>query len=273
MRVIEAHGAIIPSVGFGTIWLRDDVCIRSVHDALRLGYRHIDTAAGYLNEREVGEGMRASGIPRENVFVTTKVPQAELAPGVFERCVENSLKNLGLPIVDLLLIHWPSQKVPMPQTIKSLCDAKRRGQARHIGVANFTTALLDEAVALATEPLVTNQIEMHAFIEQHKVIAACRKHGLAVISHAPLARGNALDHAVLKAVAERHGKSPAQIMLRYLIEQGFAVIPRTGNPEHMKENFEVFDFALNADDMAALTALNTSQMRVINPPFAPKWDS
>ena len=173
MQFVEAHGARIPSIGLGTLKLRGDICVKAIQDALRLGYRHIDTAAGYLNEREVGEGLRASSVSRDELFVTTKIPPAEMAPGNFERCVENSLVNLGLSSIDLLLIHWPSPEVPQSQAIKSLCGAKRRGQAKHIGVANFTVALLDEAVMLATEPLVTNQIEVHPFIDQSKVITAC----------------------------------------------------------------------------------------------------
>lgn len=272
MKTIQSHDANIPAIGLGTIWLRGEACVGTVVEAARLGYRHFDTAAGYLNEREVGEGLRASGLARETIFVTTKVPPAELAPGAFERCVENSLKNLGLAAVDLLLIHWPSPEVPLPLAIASLCNAKRSGHARHIGVANFPIAMLDAAVALASEPLVTNQIEVHPFIDQRRVIDACRRHGLAVTAYSPLARGRALDHAVLAAIAERHRKTPAQVMLRYLIEQGFAAIPRSGNVAHVRANFEVFDFALDADDMAALMALNATRMRVINPAYAPKWD-
>jgi len=272
MKIVQSHGADIPAIGLGTIWLRDEACVRTVADAARLGYRHFDTAAGYLNEREVGEGLRASGVSRDAMFVTTKVPPAELAPGAFERCVENSLKNLGLPAVDLLLIHWPSPEVPLPLAIASLCSARRNGYARHIGVANFTIAMLDEAVALASEPLVTNQIEVHPFIDQRRVLDACRRHGMAVTAYAPLARGKALDHPVLAAAAQRHGKTPAQVMLRYVIEQGFVAIPRSGNAAHVKANFEVFDFALDAGDMAALAALNATRMRVINPAYAPKWD-
>jgi diketogulonate reductase-like aldo/keto reductase len=206
------------------------------------------------------------------MFVTTKVPPTELAPGRFERCVEASLKNLGLSMVDLLLIHWPSLEVPLPVAIASLCNAKRSGYARHVGVANFPVTMIEQAVALATEPLSTNQIEVHPFIDQHRVVDACRRHGISVTAYAPLARCKALDHPVLNAIAARHGKTAAQVMIRYAIEQGFAAIPRSSNPKHIKENFEVCDFVLDARDMAALTALNATGMRVINPAYAPQWD-
>lgn len=272
MKTVQSHGAEIPTIGLGTIWLRDEACVRTVVDASRLGYRHFDTAAGYLNEREVGEGLRASGLSRDAMFVTTTVPPGALAPGAFERCVENSLKNLGLPAVDLLLIHWPSAEVPLPLAIASLYNAKRNGYARHIGVANFPHCDARRGGRARLRAAGTNQIEVHPFIDQRRVVDACRGHGMAVTAYSPLARGRALDHPVLAAIAKRHGKTPAQVMLRYLIEQGFAAIPRSGNAAHVRANFDVFDFALGADDMAALTALNATRMRVINPAYAPQWD-
>jgi 2,5-diketo-D-gluconate reductase B len=272
MKTVAVGNSNIPAIGLGTIWLRDEPCVRAVVEALRLGYRHLDTAAGYLNEREIGEGLRASGLSRNAVFVTTKVPPTELAPGRFERCVEASLKNLGLLWVDQLLIHWPSAEVPLPVSIALLCNAKRNGYARHVGVANFPVTMIEQAVELATEPLSTNQIEVHPFIDQRKVIDVCGNHGIAVTAYAPLARGKALDHPDLNAIAARHGKTAAQVMIRYAIEQDFIAIPRSANPKHLKENFEVFDFMLDAHDMAGLTALNATRMRVINPAYAPQWD-
>src|SRR6266700_1048286 len=172
MHVIEANGGKIPAIGLGTMTLKDAVCVEAVKAALRLGYRHIDTAERYGNETEVGEGlhhgMRAAGLGREDVFVTTKVYQDKLAAADFERSFDDSLKKLKLPWVDLLLIHWPNPNVPLAETIGALCTEKRKGRTRHIGVATFTTALLSEAHKIATEPLVTNQIEVHPFLDQSK---------------------------------------------------------------------------------------------------------
>src|SRR5262245_39541523 len=161
--VIEANGARIPAFGLGTWDLRGRTCVRMVDQALRLGYRHIDTAAMYDNEREVGEGLRASGVPRAAVFVTTKVWSTHLAAGDFERSAEASLAKLKLEQVDLLLIHWPNPRIPLTETMPALCKMKARGIARHIGISNFTVALVEDAVRLATEPIVTNQIEWHPF--------------------------------------------------------------------------------------------------------------
>jgi diketogulonate reductase-like aldo/keto reductase len=257
--------------------LKEQVCIDAIKAALRLGYRHLDTAERYGNEEWVGEGLRqglaASGLKREDVFVTTKVYWDKLAPGEFERSVEESLARLKLPWVDLLLIHWNNPKVALADSIASLCAAKRKGQARHIGVANFTTAMLDEAVKLATEPLVTNQIEVHPFLDQSKVLAACRKHGLSVTAYCPLARGKVLGNETLERLGKAHGKSASQIALHYLVQQGIIPIPRTANPDHLAADFAVFDFKLGDGEMAEIAALKRPDGRVVNPPHAPKWDS
>ena len=184
----------------------------------------------YGNEKEVGEGLRASGIRREDVFVTTKVWWNRLAPGDFERSVDESLQKLGLPWVDLLLIHWNNPQVPLKDSVGALCGVKRKGLTRHIGVANFTTAMLDEAVAVASEPLVTNQVEVHPYINQTKVAAACRKHGMAITAYCPLARGKAPSDETLMRIGKAHGKSASQVALRWLFQQGMIVIPRTSKP-------------------------------------------
>src|SRR5215472_6521273 len=204
---VEANGARIPAIGLGTWDLRGRICARMVEQALRMGYRHIDTAQMYGNEREVGEGLRASGVKRDDVFVTTKVWHDRLKAGDFERSVDESLGRLGLSNVDLLLIHWPNKDVPLKETIDVLCKTKREGRTRHIGVANFTMALIEDAVKVATEPLVTNQIEVHPFIDRSKVIAASRNHGLAITAYCPVARGQAPGDAVLARIGAAHGKS------------------------------------------------------------------
>ena len=172
---IEANGARIPLIGLGTWDLRGKACASMVEEALRLGYRHIDTAAMYRNEEAVGEGLRAAGIKREDVFITTKVWSSDLRARDFERSARDSLKKLRLDQVDLLLIHWPNSSVPLKETIGALCKMKREGVARHIGVSNFNVNLVEQALKLSTEPLVNNQIELHPYNDQTKTIAASRK--------------------------------------------------------------------------------------------------
>ncbi len=180
--LVHANGAAIPAIGLGTWTLRDGACAEAVQEAIAMGYRHIDTAAMYDNEEAVGAGIRASRFPREEVFVTTKVWHDSLAPGDLERSAEASLKGLRLDADDLLLIRWPNLAIPLRGSIEALCRVKRTGLARHIGVANFTVALLEEAGALAGEPLVANQCEYHPYLDQTPVLTACRRHGLALTS-------------------------------------------------------------------------------------------
>jgi 2,5-diketo-D-gluconate reductase B len=276
MNVVEANGAKIPAIGLGTMTLMDAVCVEAVETAIRLGYRHIDTAERYRNETKVGEGLRrglrAAGLAREEVFVTTKVFHDRLAAADFERSLEQSLRDLELSWVDLLLIHWPNPKVPLKETLDVLCKAKRDGRAKHVGVANFTTSLLQDAVKLASEPLVTNQIEAHPFIDQDKVLAACRAHGLAVTAYCPLARGQVPGNDVLARIGKAHGKTSAQIALRYLVQHGIIPIPRTSNPDHLAANLAIFDFTLSDVAMTEIAGLKQTGLRVVNPPHAPRWD-
>lgn len=273
MQVVQAHGARIPVIGLGTMTLKDDVCVQAVKTALQVGYRHIDTAAFYGNEKENGEGLRQSGIKREDVLVTTKVRENNLLPENFNKSLDQSLANLQLPYVDLLLIHWNNKDIPFKVSIGALCQAKKDGRAKHVGVANFTTTMLDEAWAVTTEPLVCNQIEMHPFINQDKVLAACKKHGMAVVAYCPIARGKVPGADALERIGKAHGKSAAQVSLRYLVQMGVSSIPRTATPAHLKQNLEVFDFQLSDAEMAELKKLNATNMRVVSPPHAPQWDT
>jgi diketogulonate reductase-like aldo/keto reductase len=272
MQIVEANGARIPTLGMGTMTLKGDVGVNAVSAALKLGYRHLDTAERYGNETEVGEGLRASGVDRKDVFVTTKVYWDKLAPGDFEKSFDDSLKKLQLPWVDMLLIHWPSKTVPLADTMPILCGAKRDGRAKHVGIANFTVPLIEEAVRLATEPLVTNQIEVHPYLDQSKVIAACRRHGISITAYCPLSRGQVPGDATLAAIGKRHGKTASQVALRWLAQQGIAVIPRSSKTERLAENMAVFDFALSDAEMAEIGRLKRPGSRVVNPPHAPKWD-
>ena len=273
MDAIESHGARIPILGFGTMTLKEDACIELVEAALRLGYRHLDTAQMYGNEQEVGSGMRGSGLKREDIFLTTKVWFTRLADGDFERSVDESLKRLAMPWVDLLMIHWPNAQVPLSQSIASLCKMKKAGLAKHIGVANFNVAMIEEAVKLASEPLAVLQIETHPYLDQNKVIAAARRHGMAVVGYCPLARGKAPTEPTLQRIGKAHGKTPAQVALRFLEQQRIIPIPRTSKRERLGENLGSLDFVLSEAEMAEIMKLKRPDSRVVSPPQAPKWDT
>jgi 2,5-diketo-D-gluconate reductase B len=271
-QAVEANGARIPLVGLGTWDLRGKTCARMVEAAIGLGYRHIDTASMYGNEAAVGEGLRAAGVPRDEMFITTKVWQSDLRAKDFERSTRDSLAKLKLPSVDLLLIHWPNPSIPLKESIGALCKMKREGLARHVGVSNFTVALVEEAVKLATEPLVDNQIECHPYLDQSKVIAVCRDAGMAVTAYSPIARGRVEGDAVLTRIGKAHGKTAAQVCLRYLVQRNIVVIPRTSRVERLKENFAVFDFKLAPAEMKAIAALAHPRGRIVEWSGTPDWD-
>ena len=275
MHRIKANGADIPAIGMGTWTLKGDQCAELVTAAIDVGYRHIDTAAMYANEDAVGRGIAGSGIARDDIFVTTKVWWTDIAPGDLERSAEQSLARLGLGHVDLLLIHWPNPRVPVADSIGALNRVRERGLARNIGVSNFTTALLDEALRASDAPLVANQVEYHPMLNQNKVHAACRKAGMAMVSYCPLYRGGALfDRPEIVGPARRLGKAPAQIVLRWHVQQdGVVAIPRTTRRERLAENLAVFDFELDAAEMDAISALSSANSRICDFEFSPRWDA
>ncbi|MGJ4959866.1 aldo/keto reductase [Bradyrhizobium sp. HKCCYLRH2015] len=272
MLMIEANGARIPALGLGTWELRGRACSRIVEQALTLGYRHIDTAQVYENEQEVGEGLRASRVRRNEVFLTTKVWTTHFAPHDLERSAKESLVRLRVSEVDLLLLHWPNPHVPLAETLGALAHAKTLGLARHIGVSNFTVGLLDEAVAASPEPLVCNQVEYHPYLDQTKVRDACARHGIALVAYSPIAKGKIKNDPTLTRIGRAHGKSPAQICLRWLAQQSVVAIPRTSKIERLSENLDVFDFELSEQDMADIFAMGSPEGRMTNFAFAPKWD-
>jgi 2,5-diketo-D-gluconate reductase B len=270
---LPAHGAAIPAIGFGTSGM-GDVRAEHVATALQAGYRHIDTARKYGTEQAVGAGIRASGIPRRDIFVCTKVSHENLHADDFARSVDESLNALGVDYVDLLLVHWPEKNTPLSETMGALARAKQQGLVRHIGVANFNIAMLDEAIRLCPEPLVTLQAECHPYLDQSKVIAACRERGLVLTAYCPLARGRLAGDPVLTDIARRRGKTFAQVALRWLMQQSIiAAIPRSSNATRIAENLDVFNFELDDDDMRRIKALARPNGRTANPAGrAPTWD-
>src|SRR6202163_3734763 len=200
MQLVEANGAKIPAIGLGPSALRGRNCAALVEQAIKLAYRHIDTAQVYENEREVGEGLRTSGVRRDDVFVTTKVWTTHFAPNDLERSTKESLAKLRLSEVDLLLLHWPNPQVPLSETLGALAHVKKLGMARHIGGSNFTVALIEEAVAICPEPLACDQVEYHPYLDQTKVLDACARHGMVVVAYSPIARGRIKDDETLAQI-------------------------------------------------------------------------
>ena len=272
-HTIAAHGAQMPVIGFGTMEFPGGAA-ELVATAIGAGYRHIDTARKYGTEEAVGEGIRAAGITRGELFLTTKVTEDNAREADFFRSAETSLQALGVDYVDLLLIHWPQPKVPLAETLGALAKAKRRGLTRHIGVSNFTLALLEEAVRICPEPLVTNQVEYHAYLRQDKMLALCRRHGMILTAYCPVARGTLLDDPVLGEIARAKGKTTAQVALRWLIQQPMvAAVPRALEVAHIEDNLNIFDFSLDAQEMEEIGALRSRNVRIANPPErAPVWD-
>src|ERR1700720_1908948 len=272
MLFVEANGAKIPAIGLGTWELRGRTCARLVEQALRLGYRHVDTAQVYENEREVGDGLRASGVRRDEVVITTKIWTSHFAPHDLERSTRESLNKLRVSEVDLLLLHWPNPHVPLSETLGALAHAKQLGMAKHIGVSNFTVALIEEALAACPEPLVCDQVEYHPYLDQTKVREACARHGMALVAYSPVAKGRIKNDATLARIGQAYGKTAAQVCLRWLVQQNVSAIPRTSRIERLSENIDIFDFQLSDDEMRRISAMGSPKGRLTDFGFAPKWD-
>jgi 2,5-diketo-D-gluconate reductase B len=270
---IEAHGARIPVLGLGTFPLKDDTCIDMVTQALRLGYRHIDTAAMYGNEREVGQGLKASGVQRAQVFLTTKVWHTDLDDGPLQKSVERSLKALGVPFVDLLLIHWPNPKIPLRNTFRALKQMRNAGYARHVGVSNFPTALVQDSLHIGEVPIVTNQVELHPWLDQRKLMKLCFAKGISLTAYMPLGRAAVLADPVIGEIAAEKSVSPAQVILAWHRRQGIVAVPKTANAARLTENLDSLNVTLTPDEMVRIGALRRPDGRQLQPAFSPVWDT
>jgi 2,5-diketo-D-gluconate reductase B len=269
-----AGGGTIPALGFGTSPMTGGLTAETVATALKAGYRHIDTARKYGTEPAVAEAMQNAGVPRGDIFLTTKVSHENLRARDFARSVDESLAALKVDYVDLLMVHWPNPQIAMSETMPALAEAKRRGLARHIGVANFNIALLDEAMRLCPEPLAVLQAEYHPFLDQAKLLAAARQRGLVFVAYCPLGRGRLFGDPVLNDIATKRGRSVAQVALRWLLQQDVAPIPFSSNPQRIADNFNVFDFVLSDDEMTRISALKRANGRIANPSgrVSGRWD-
>lgn len=274
LSVTTVGGAAIPKLGLGTWQLRGETCASIVTEALRLGYTHVDTAQGYANEEFVGEGLADAGTARDTVFITTKVRPDRMGEGDLQRSVDESLKKLRVSQIDLLLLHWPNPEIPLADSIRALNAVKRDGRAKHIGLSNFTSVLLEEAWQLTTEPFAAEQIEYHPYLDQTKMRAALRAHGMGIIAYCPIALGKVIGDPEIEAIAKAHNRSVAQVTLRWLVQQpDVTAIPKTAKPERLPENLAIFDFALTDAEMARMSALTRPGSRLVNEPqWVPEWD-
>lgn len=267
------NGADIPAIGFGTSLL-GDTAYAAIEAALAAGYKHIDTAQTYDSEALIGKAIRASGRARDEVFITTKIADKNLADGVFMPSLENSLVALGVDHVDLLLIHWPSEKdaVPMEVYMNTLMETKRRGLARMIGVSNFPIRWLERAMAITgPNELVNNQVELHPYLQNRKLRDFCEKNGIRVTAYMPLAKGRVLSDPTIVKIANRMEVPPAIVVLAWLVQLGIIVIPASSKPANIEANLRAGDVRLSDEDMAAMAALDRGE-RMIDPPKAPAWD-
>ena len=269
----DIHGVSIPALGFGTFELDSAAAEKMVAKAAEIGYRHFDTAQMYHNEEGVGRGLKASGLARDDYFLTTKVWHDKFQSGDLQTSVVESLRKLDLDHVDLLLLHWPNDDIPLDETIAALNEVRNLGMTKHIGISNFPTALIEDAVACSNLPLLCNQVEYHPYLSQKKVLDCVKKHDMLLTAYCPLARANVLKDDTLVAIGKEHGKSATQVTLRWHMQQdNVMAIPKSGSPKNAKANFDIFDFELSDDEMAKIHNLARPDGRLINPNFAPKWD-
>jgi 2,5-diketo-D-gluconate reductase B len=263
------QGEEVPALGFGTFGLEGNTGREAVAHALELGYRHIDTAESYYNEEAVGAGLQQAGVPRDEIFLTTKVGYDKLAPKAVRRSAEESLRKLQTDYVDLLLVHWPNDNIPLEETLDAFAILREEDKTRHIGVSNFTPSLLQRALDHAD--LFCNQVEYHPFLGQDDLLTLCRQHDLLLTAYSPIAQGEVMDNETLQTIGERHGKSPTQVTLRWLVQQNnVAAIPRTSSAEHRASNFDIFDFSLSDDEMDRIATLAQGK-RLVDPEIAPAW--
>ncbi len=273
MEFITVQNRRIPALGYGTWKLAGAECVRGVETALNIGYRHIDTAQIYQNEEEVGQAVKGSGIPRGEIFLTTKVWMDNVRAGDLQMSVNDSLVKLQTDYVDLLLIHWPVRNVSLNEQMQALCDVQNQGLAKLIGVSNFTVAQMKEVADDLGVRIANDQVEYHPFLNQQPVLDFVRSHGMFLTAYSPVARGKVLEDLTVRRIAQKYGKTPAQIALRWLVQQpSVAAIPKAAREEHARSNFDIFSFRLTDEEMKSLHALARPDGRLINPDWAPEWD-
>ena len=261
-----ADGIKIPTLGIGTWLLQGQKCIDVVKKALEIGYRHIDTAYIYENHEAVKEGMR--GFERKNIFITTKLWYEHLDPEKVDHFCDISLKQLGVDYVDLFLIHWPKKGMPICKTLEKMFNLKDKGKIKSVGVSNFTIHHLQDILKEGYRPSL-NQVEFHPYLNQKDLLSFCSKNGIAIGAYSPIARGEVFEDTLLQSMGEKHSKTAGQITLRWLLQKGLIVTPKASSEEHLKENFNLFDFELEEIDMNILENISERHpKRIIAPEFS-----
>jgi 2,5-diketo-D-gluconate reductase B len=272
MQYKNIQGIEVPEIGMGTHRLHDRECTRVIRQALDIGYRHIDTARMYKNEREIGEAMSVSSVSRENIFLATKVWHTDLDADDVLQTTEESLRQLDTPYVDLLMIHWPSERYDLRKTIESMLVLRDQGKAMNIGVCNFPLKLLKEVKEEIRAPIFCDQVEFHPFIDQLDLLDYGIENEILLTAYSPLAQGRVEENEYLRQIGEKYNKTPAQVALRWLIEQENVVaIPKSSSREHLEQNINIFDFKLTDGEFDRIDRLEKST-RLVNPSFAPQWD-
>jgi 2,5-diketo-D-gluconate reductase B len=272
MDYLQTQGIRLPRLGLGTYRMQGDVCRAAVESALGLGYRHIDTAEMYGNEDAIGAAIAASGLPRQDLHITTKVWNDNLAPDAIRRAFDTSLKKLRLDHVDLYLVHWPSRHMDLPAMFETLVALKNEGRTRAIGVANFNIALLKTVVEEIRAPIACNQIEYHVLLDQTPIRKYLEAKSIPLVAYCPLAQGRAASNEALIAIGRKHDASAAQVALKWLLDQDdVAAIPKASRRESQEANLRALDLELDESDRQAIAALPKNQ-RFVSPGFAPAWD-
>ena len=275
-NIRTAGQANIPVLGLGTWQSTGQDCVDVVSQALKMGYEHIDTAQAYGNEKEVGQGIKQSGVSRDKFFLTTKIfpDDMKFEPEKLIAAAKRSLADLDTDYVDLLLLHWPDDRVPLSETIPALCELQKQGLTRHIGVSNFNIANIIEAEKYADVPIVVNQVEFHPFIKQKTLQTFLNNHHILLEAYSPLARGDVFDNEIIKEIADKHNVTPAQISLAWILSDKHRIaIPKTSNPDHLQGNLDAIKVQLSAGDIEKISSLARADGRKIkHPDYSPEWD-
>lgn len=270
MKHLTIKGVSVPALGFGTWDLRGGDCVEGVEHALSLGYRHIDTAQGYDNEEQVGKGLANSTVSREDFFLTTKVKPDNFEKDKVLSSTRESLGKLNTPYVDLLLMHWPNPDVPLEETLSAVTTLQEKGVIRHIGVSNFPPSMVEEARGYAE--IFCNQVEYHPYLGQPKLLEQAKALDYMLTAYSPIAQGDVMNDETLEQIGEQHGKSPAQVTLRWLVQQDkVAAIPKAASGEHRESNLDIFDFELSDEEMRHIFDLHRGE-RLIDPDDGPDWE-
>ncbi|MEI7669709.1 MAG: aldo/keto reductase [Pseudomonadota bacterium] len=273
MKFIDIKNAKMPALGFGTWQLTGNECYNAVVNAIDIGYRHIDTAQIYENEQQVGDAIRKYGIKREELFITTKLWTTNFTTEKVASSFEESLEKLQTDYIDLLLIHWHNPEVALSETLSAMAELVKKKKTKLIGVSNFPIKLMKEAIEDCKADIFCNQIEYHPMLVQNELLKYAAKNNVVITAYSPLARGRLKDNSILLDIGKKYSKTPAQIALRWLIEQNnVAAIPKAASAEHAKQNFDIFDFELSKTEHDLITNID-SKTRIINPSFAPEWDA